>query len=336
MAVWLCRAGRCGQHEARFLEDNKIFYTFEEIGVPLSSFGSRKDLQEYFLQVTPSVKENAAMVYATQGWSFFSGMKPGDWIITPSKTSPGLLHFAEVTGEYIFEENAEESYRHTRPVRWFTEMYRNQFEQDIQAALGALMTICKIKQEDRIKKAVSSANKSLGEQAFTPPETYVRDLEMESLEDISDFLIRNYKGHGLARIVEAILKAKGFTVYRSPKGADHGIDLLASSGGLGFDSPKICVQVKSTDGAVERPVLDQLIGTMANVGADYGLLVSWGGFKSSIIREIPMQFFKVRLWSHIEILNEFLQCYNLLDEEIKQEIPLKQIWVLENKEGGEK
>lgn len=121
-------------------------------------------------------------------------------------------------------------------------------------------------------------------------------------------------------------------MYRSPKGADHGVDLLASSGEFGFEAPKICVQVKSTDGAVERTVLDQLIGTMANVGADYGLLVSWGGFKSSIIRDIPMQFFKIRLWSHIEIINEFLKCYDLLDDEIKQEIPLKKIWVLDNKE----
>ena len=31
MAIWLCRAGRYGQYEARFFEDNKIFYTFEEI-----------------------------------------------------------------------------------------------------------------------------------------------------------------------------------------------------------------------------------------------------------------------------------------------------------------
>ena len=43
----------------------------------------------------------------------------------------------------------------------------------------------------------------------------------------SDFLIRNYKGHGLARVIEAILRAKGFTVYRSKEGADHGVDLLA-------------------------------------------------------------------------------------------------------------
>lgn len=90
------------------------------------------------------------------------------------------------------------------------------------------------------------------------------------------------------------------------------------------------MQVKSTEEAVERVVLDQLIGTMANVGAEYGLLVSWGGFKSSIIRDIPMQFFKVRLWSRIEIINELLQYYELLDEELKQEIPLKRIWILDS------
>lgn len=57
MSVWLCRAGRYGEYEARFLEDGKIYYTFEEISVSLSSFGSKQDLQEYFLQVTPAVKK---------------------------------------------------------------------------------------------------------------------------------------------------------------------------------------------------------------------------------------------------------------------------------------
>ena len=336
MAIWLCRAGRYGQYEARFFEDNKIFYTFEEIDRPLSSFSDRRELQKYFLTVSPTTKENAAKIYATQGYVFCNEMQQGDWIITPSKTSPGLLHFAEISGEYLYDENADESYRHTRPVKWFAQMHRNQFEPDIQAALGALMTICKIKQEDRIKKAVFAAQKVPIGHMFISSETPVRDLEAESLEEISDFLIQNYKGHGLSYIIEAILKAKGFTVYRSPKGIDHGIDLLASSGCLGFDSPKICVQVKSTDEAIDRPVLDQLIGTMANVGADYGLLVSWSGFKSSIIREIPLQFFKVRLWSHIEILNELFQCYDLLDENIKQKIPLKRIWVLDNKNNNEK
>ena len=333
VAVWLCRAGRIGEHEARFFEENKIFYTFEEVSVSLSSFGSVRDLQEYFLQIIPSLKRNSASNFAGQGNAFCNKMQIGDWVITPSKTAPGLLHIAEISGNYTFDENAEEAYRHSRAVKWFAKIRREQFDQDIQSSLGALMTICNVPQENRVRKTVSAFLSSANCTNILPQPP--PDLELLSLDTISDHIIRNYKGHGLARLIEAILKAKGFTVYRSPKGADHGVDLLASSGSLGFASPKICVQVKSTEDAIERVVLDQLVGTMAHVGAEYGLLVSWGGFRSSIIRDIPTQFFKVRLWSRLEILNEFLENYDRLDDEIKQEIPLRRIWVLDTKDDAE-
>lgn len=41
------------------------------------------------------------------------------------------------------------------------------------------------------------------------------------------------------------MKAKGFTVYHSKRGADGGKDLLAYGGEIGFGSSKICVQVKT-------------------------------------------------------------------------------------------
>lgn len=131
-------------------------------------------------------------------------------------------------------------------------------------------------------------------------------------------------------IVDAILRAKGFTTYVSPAGPDKGVDILASAGTLGFGSPKICVQVKSTDAPVDRIVLDQLGGVMKNFGAEYGLLVSWSGFKSSVINETAKQFFEIRLWTHKEIIEEFLRYYDQMDDEIKELIPLKKIWVVSN------
>ena len=92
-------------------------------------------------------------------------------------------------------------------------------------------------------------------------------------------------------LVEEILKAKDFTTYRSPEGSDNGVDILAVSDILGFGSPKICVQVKTTDLPIDRPTMDQLIGTMSNINADYGLLVSWNGFKTSVTKEIPKRIF---------------------------------------------
>lgn len=169
MAVWLCRAGRIGEHEARFFEDNKIYYTFEEVSLPLSSFGSLRDLQEYFLRVIPSLKRNSASNFAGQGNTFCNKMEAGDWVITPSKTSPGLLHIAEILGDYAFDENAEGAYRHSRTVKWFAKMHREQFDQDIQSSFGALMTICKIQQEGRVRQTVSSFLSSADCTSILPP-----------------------------------------------------------------------------------------------------------------------------------------------------------------------
>lgn len=157
-----------------------------------------------------------------------------------------------------------------------------------------------------------------------------RDIENEALGVITNLIIQKTKGHGLAKIVDAILRAKGFTTYVSPAGPDKGVDILASAGTLGFGSPKICVQVKSTDTPVDRIVLDQLGGVMKNFGAEYGLLVSWRGFKSSVINETAKQFFEIRLWTHKEIIEEFLRYYDQMDDEIKELIPLKKIWVVSN------
>ncbi len=156
----------------------------------------------------------------------------------------------------------------------------------------------------------------------------VIDLNEFIFDRISELIIRKYKGPEMENLIEAILKAKGFTTYRSPEGADHGVDILASADTLGFGSPRICVQVKSTDGTVDRPTLDQLIGTMSNYNADFGLLVSWSGFKTSVMKEVPKQFFKVRLWDANKIIEEIFENYDKLGDDIKAEIPLKRVWML--------
>lgn len=201
------------------------------------------------------------------------------------------------------------------------------------------MTVCRIQRNDaenRIRKMAQ--NKWARTEIITGFQPDATDTEPSSVVDveqysgdiIAQYIGRKYKGHGMVRIVEAILKAKGFSTYRSPEGPDKGVDLLAAPDALGFGSPKICIQVKTTDAAVDRPTLDQLIGTMHNFKADYGVLVSWSGFKLSVDKERAAQFFKVRLWDSSDIIREFLNHYEQLDEDLKAEIPLKKIWALAN------
>lgn len=141
-------------------------------------------------------------------------------------------------------------------------------------------------------------------------------------------IIARFQGHGMARLVDAVLRARGYTTYLSPEGPDKGIDILAAPEPMGFGEPHVCVQVKSGDSALDRPTLDQLIGVMQNVQASHGLLVSWGGFKSSVDKEEATQFFRVRLWDQGDLIDQVLAHHDKLDEDIRTELPLKRIWVV--------
>ena len=64
---------------------------------------------------------------------------------------------------------------------------------------------------------------------------------------------------------------------------------------------------------------------MQNVQASIGLLVSRGGFKSSVDREKATQFFRVRLWDQGDRINQVLEHHDKLDEDIRAELPRKRI-----------
>ena len=154
------------------------------------------------------------------------------------------------------------------------------------------------------------------------------NIEEASRDVISKYIIQKFQGYKMEELISEILKVKGFTVYHSKQGADGGKDILASGGEMGFGSPKICIQVKSQDTPIDRPTLDQLRGVMNKVGAEYGLLVSWSGFKNSVEQERGNQFFKIRLWDANDVIDELFENYDKLSAELQAEIPLKRIWML--------
>lgn len=130
------------------------------------------------------------------------------------------------------------------------------------------------------------------------------------------------------RLIEAILKAQGYTTWRSPEGTDGGADILAGSGPQGFASPRLCVEVKSEDGAIDRPTVDKLLGAMTKFNADQGLFVAWNGFKGNVQKELSTQFFRLRLWPQKDVLEQLFDLYERLDEDLKAELPLKRVWMV--------
>src|SRR5882724_2378822 len=95
---------------------------------------------------------------------------------------------------------------------------------------------------------------------------------------------------------------------------------------LGFDAPRIVVQVKS--GSADQPTLQALIGSVQDTQADYGLLVCWSGFTSPVETRKNNLFFRIRLWGRAEMIDALLQVYDRLPEEMRAELPLRQVWTL--------
>ncbi|WP_119293492.1 restriction endonuclease [Azohydromonas sediminis] len=341
MALWLVRAGKYGEHEARFLDDKRIYLTYESLPVDLSAARTYDDIKAILQVHYPGEVPRRLGNWSGQVWAFVLAMKPGDWVVVPRKAK-GTIAVGEITGGYRYDAAAKEPYRHSRDVKWLhTDVPRSAFDQDLLYSFGAIMTICEVKRNDAEKRvrAMAQTGWKAVPVTITPGaasgavdteagEEGGVDLEQLARDAIARLIVQKFKGHGMARLVEAVLRAQGFTTHLSPEGPDKGIDILAAGGAFGFDRPRICVQVKSGDAPADRPEFTQLIGAMQSVQADQGLFVAWAGFKPTVLKEVPTHFFKVRLWNDNDLIEQLLANYDKLDEDIRAELPLKRIWTL--------
>lgn len=116
--------------------------------------------------------------------------------------------------------------------------------------------------------------------------------------------------------------------FAFPTGPDGGVDIIAGYGPMGFDSPRLVVQVKSEDVPVDVKIVRELQVVMKNLRADHGLIVAWSGYKSSVYKEAAQLFFELRLWDASDLVNAVLTNYEKLPEALQAELPLKPIWVL--------
>ena len=340
MALWLVRAGRHGEYEKKFLDENRIYLTWSGLSHDLAAVKDRSQLRVLLEQIYPDAPKGRITNNLGQIWAFSKGINAGDWIILPSKQKPAI-HVAKAKGEYAFNANGDDPFFHHREVEWIVQdVPRTNFDQDLLYSFGAFMTVCQVSRNDaerRVQRMAKNGWKASMPTADGPKKSDeegagdsggMEDLAQAAQDQLAKLVVAKFQGHGMARLVDAVLRATGYTTYLSPEGPDKGIDILAAPEPMGFGEPRICVQVKSGDSALGRPTLDQLVGVMQNVQASHGLLVSWGGFKSSVDREEATQFFRVRLWDQGDLIRQVLEHYDKLDEEIRAKLPLKRIWIV--------
>lgn len=333
MTLWLVRAGSRGEMEDLALERGVAVIGWGELD-DLTELRSRDELLELLKGRFPDKKPASLQNYAGQLWAFSHRIGAGDIVVLPLKKRSAIA-IGRVTGPYAYRPDLPADARHTVPVDWIKELPRSSFDQDLLHSFGALTTVCQISRnnaEERIRAILETGSD------LTPPpqeipqemveEEAIGDLEQQAMDQIVQYIGRSFTGHRLARLAAALLEAQGYRVEVSPEGPDGGVDIIAGMGPMGFDPPRLCVQVKSGSQIVDVKVLRELHGVISRFGADRGLLISWGGFRRSVYTEARQMFFQIRLWDSGEFVNNLLACYDRLPDEIKAELPLKRIWTL--------
>ncbi len=326
MSLWLVRAGRHGEQEQGALEHNVVTIGWNEFS-DLSDIKTRDELAELYSRINPAAKKMQAANEVGQIWRFLREIQKDDLVALPLKTQSAIA-IGKVLGEYEYKELTA-NIKHIRRVKWLKTIPRSAFDQDILYSLGAFMTVCQISRNDaenRVKELLQKEAIDVGKETEVTEE--VIDIEEYARDQIVKFIGRKFKGHNLARLVEAILQAQGYVTKKSSPGPDGGVDILAAGGPLGFDTPRICVQVKSSSSQIDVKVLRELQGVMSKFRADQGLLISWGGFTNKTIQEARDAFFYIRLWDAGDLIEAVFKHYERFDDELKAELPLKRIWGL--------
>jgi len=331
----MVRGDRYGQYQELALEKG-FAYHFSPLP-DLSKATSPEAIVELLRKENPDGKENQLVNWARQLFATSHRIKKGDLVAMPLRNKPQIA-VGRVTESYNYRSDLGDVH-HTLPVEWLKQdIPRTAFGQDLLYSFGAFMTVCQI-QRNNAEPRVREILKGKKDPGFTSAETKPGEIgseagdqppniEQMARDQIMSHIEQNFKEHNLSRLIDAVLQAEGYITKISAPGPDGGVDILAGRGALGFELPRLCVQVKSSQATSDVTILRALQGSMQNFKADQGLLVSWGGFNKAAENEARMSFFSVRLWDANDVVEAVLKNYDRLPEELQNELPLKRIWAL--------
>lgn len=334
--AWLVRLGKYGEGEARALSEN-VLATGWRFNADMSAASDRQQIFDFLNGQYADQKTGTLQNWAVQLNQFKNEAKDGDLAIVPLKTTKEIA-IARMTGDYFQADGIFPA----RKVKWLvTDLPRSAVKQDLRFSLGASQTVCEISRNNAAERFVALGNSrvdpgpSAGQAGIsraadgsTSDATLAVDLADFARQQIEQHIEANFAGHRFTELVAAILRAQGYQAEVTPPGPDRGIDIVAGKGALGFEGPRLVVQVKSGSVVADQPMLQGLLGCIQDTRADNGLLVAWSGFTTPVGRRENELYFRVRFWGRDDVLDAIFSVYEQLPEEIRADLPLKRLWTL--------
>lgn len=333
--VWVVRAGKGGQYASDFEDLNLV-----AIGFAQMTSVKGKNREQIFDQAR-SVLGSKGGNTAGQVYRFANAMKTGDLVVVPDGGTREFL-YGRVVGDYQHQiEPPVAHFKHTRAVEWLGRRNRDELPDRILFSLGSLLTVFEPGEQSSLAKFLLTG--SVPTEATKDEPDSTEAVESDSAPSASEQGARNKEliGKKIAflgwsetqDLVADVLRALGYTARVSDHGADGGIDVLACRDPLFLHPPVIKVQVKAKPNTKISPDEIRQLSGIVDRASERGIFVGTGGFTKSAILEA--QQMGIQLWDLGQLVELVLDTYDSLGEEIKELVPLSQIWVLEDPEAGE-
>jgi len=326
--TWMVRAEVGGRLFDMFREKSVVAIGWSAIG-SLEGLTSREAIARALAPEWPDWKPQTLSMNAGQLYRFRSEIKAGDRVVTYDPSRRVYL-VGTISGDYRFDPSVGEDYANVRPVAWEGEVSRDLLTVASKNSLGAISTLFLVPDEaaadlERALKARGPAAEpaEAEAEAESKEEDIFKDIQARGLEFIKDQVSRLEWGE-MQELVAGLLRAMGYKTRVSPSGPDRGKDIVASPDGLGFEQPRIVVEVKHRKGTMGAPEIRSFLG--GRHADDKGLYVSTGGFTREAYYEAERASIPLTLMDIEHLVEALIEHYDNLDIATKQLLPLKRVY----------
>jgi restriction system protein len=328
--MWMVRAGEGAWLFDEFERRSIVSVGWREVG-PLGALATREDFSKAVDAAYPHGKKFSNAISAGQLYRFVREMRAGDAVLTYNPSERAYL-VGTLDGEYTHVPESPGDQLNVRRVNWRGRVLRDGLTVGTRNSLGAISTlflvppISAVEIEGQLKGRAGGTAVPPADVPLMPEEEVedlYKDIQAKAFEFTKDKLSQ-LDWNDMQELVAGLLRAMGYKTRVSPSGSDRGKDIIASPDGLGFEDPRIVVEVKHRTAPMGSQELRSFLGGRHD--NDKGLYVSTGGFTKEARYEAERGRIPVTLLDLDDLVRLLLEHFESLDNDTQRLIPLRKVY----------
>ena len=297
----------------------------------LSSLKSRDDFYKAVAMTYSTASKARIAAYAGQVYRFVREVKMGDAVVTYDR-SERIYLVGNVTGDYEYAPTVSAEQPNIRRVQWHGQVDRDALSVSARNSLGAISTLfvvspdvaTEIEQHLAGSKPTKAGAPTIADPVIDAQvDDLYKDIQSKGFEFIKD-KVNQLDWEEMQELVAGLLRAMGYKTRISPSGSDRGKDIVASPDGLGFEDPRIVVEVKHRTASMGSQEIRSFLGGRHD--NDKGLYVSTGGFTKDARYEAERGRIPVTLMDLDDLVTSLLEHYEKMDIDMQRLVPLRKVY----------